>query len=104
MTTRQSLDNPDLYTVGWIAALPIERAAATAMLDERHDKPSGFSQHQSDTNSYTWGRMGEHNVVIASLAAGVYEMASAAATASSLLASLPQIRIGLLVGIKGGIA
>ena len=93
-----------MYTVGWIAALPIDRAAATAMLDERHEKPRNFVQHQSDTNSYTWGRMGEHNVVIASLAAGVYGTTSAATTASNLLSSLPQIRIGLLVGIGGGIA
>jgi nucleoside phosphorylase len=104
MTTRTALDSPDLYTVGWIAALPIERAAATALLDERHDEPHGFSQHPSDTNSYTWGRMGKHNIVIASLAAGVYGTTSAATTASSLLSSLPQIRIGLLVGIGGGIA
>jgi nucleoside phosphorylase len=104
MTTRIALDSPDLCTVGWIAALPIERAAATALLDERHDEPHGFSQHPSDTNSYTWGRMGKHNIVIASLAAGVYGTTSAATTASSLLSSLPQIRIGLLVGIGAGIA
>jgi nucleoside phosphorylase len=42
--------------------------------------------------------------VIASLPAGVYGTASAAATAMNLLASLPQIRIGLLVGIGGAIA
>ncbi|KAF2194389.1 purine and uridine phosphorylase [Zopfia rhizophila CBS 207.26] len=104
MAPRTALDSPDLYTVGWIAALPIERAAATALLDERHDEPHGFSQQPSDTNSYTWGRMGKHNIVIASLAAGVYGTTSAATTASSLLSSLPQIRIGLLVGIGGGIA
>lgn len=104
MTTRTALGSPDLYTIGWIAALPIERAAATALLDERHDEPHDFSQHPSDTNSYTWGRMGKHNVVIASLAAGVYGTTSAATTASSLLSSLPQIKIGLLVGIGGGIA
>ncbi|KAK4232828.1 putative vegetative incompatibility protein, partial [Achaetomium macrosporum] len=102
--TQTTLDSPDHYTIGWIAALPIERAAATALLDERHDKPQCFSQHPSDTNSYTWGRMGEHNIVIASLPAGVYGTTSAATTASSLLSSLPQIRIGLLVGIGGGIA
>ncbi len=96
--------SPDHYTVGWIAALPIERAAATALLDERHDEPQDFSQHPSDKNSYTWGRMGAHNIVIASLPAGVYGTTSAATTASSLLSSLPQIRIGLLVGIGGGIA
>ncbi len=99
-----TLDSPDHYTVGWIAALPIERAAATALLDERHHEPQRFSQNPSDTNSYTWGRMGEHNIVIASLPAGVYGTTSAATTASSLLSSLPQIRIGLLVGIGGGIA
>lgn len=96
--------SPDHYTVGWIAALPIERAAATALLNERHPEPQGFSQNPSDPNSYTWGRMGEHNIVIASLPAGVYGTTSAATTASSLLSSLPQIRIGLLVGIGGGIA
>lgn len=100
----KKLDRPDLYTVEWIAALPIERAAATAMLDDRHDKPSGFIQHQSDTNSYTWGKMGKHNVVIVSLPAGLYGKASAATTALNLLSSLPQIRIGLSVGIGGGIA
>jgi len=94
----------DLYTVGWISALPIERAAATAMLDEIHGKPDDFSQPQTDTNAYTWGRIGEHNVVIASLAAGVYGITSAATTALPMLASFPQIRIGLLVGIGAGIA
>ena len=51
--TQKTLDSPDHYTVGWIAALFIERAAATTLLDERHDEPQGFSQHLSDTNSYT---------------------------------------------------
>ncbi|KND87332.1 Vegetative incompatibility protein HET-E-1 [Tolypocladium ophioglossoides CBS 100239] len=101
---RTILDSPDLYAIGWIAALPIERAAATALLDDRHETPEGFDQHQCDTNSYTWGRVGEHNIVIASLPAGVYGIISAATTASNLIASLPHIRIGLLVGIGGGIA
>lgn len=97
------LDSPDLYTIGWIAALAVERAAATAMLDERHEVPADFEQHPSDTNAYTWGRIGAHNVVIASLPAGVHGIVPAASTASSLLSSLPQIRIGLLVGIGGGV-
>lgn len=103
MPPRQSLKSADLYTIGWIAALPVERAAATAMLDERHGEPEGFVQHQADSNSYTWGRMGEHNLVIASLPAGLYGLVSAATTASNLLSSLPQIRVSLLVGIGGGI-
>ncbi|KAH8659525.1 Pfs, NACHT and ankyrin domain protein, partial [Ilyonectria robusta] len=104
MASRKALDSPDVYTVAWIAALPIERAAAEAMLDEEHAAPTGFVRHQTDANKYTWGRVGEHNIVIASLAAGMYGTTSAATTASSLLASLPSIRVGLLVGIGGGIA
>ncbi|KAF4592428.1 Vegetative incompatibility protein HET-E-1 [Ophiocordyceps camponoti-floridani] len=100
MTT---LEDASLYTIGWIAALPIERAAATALLDDRHDPPRGFDQHTSDTNSYTWGRMGAHNIVIASLPAGIYGTTSAATTASNLVSSLPQIKIGLLVGIGAGL-
>ncbi|KAM4060550.1 hypothetical protein HRG_001892 [Hirsutella rhossiliensis] len=98
------LRSPDLYSIGWIATLPIKRAAATALLNQRHEPPAGFEQHQSDTNSYTWGRMGEHNVVIASLPAGMPGNTSAATIVSNLLSSLLQIRIGLLVGIGGGIA
>lgn len=98
-----TLDSPGLYTIGWIAALPIERAAATAMLDERHDPPTDFEQNRADSNSYTWGRIYKHNIVIASLPAGIYGTSAAATTASNLLSSLPDIRIGLLVGIGGGI-
>ncbi|KID95704.1 Pfs, NACHT and Ankyrin domain protein, partial [Metarhizium majus ARSEF 297] len=104
LASHNSLDSPDSYAVAWVAALPIERAAAEAMLDEEHAAPTGFTRHQTDPNVYTWGRVGEHNIVIASLAAGVYGTTSAATTASSLLASLPSIRVGLLVGIGGGIA
>ena len=91
------------YTIGWICALPIERAAAMAMLDEQHLAPGDFDQAATDSNSYTWGRIGEHNVVIASLAAGVYGTTSAATTAMSMVASLPHIRFGLMVGIGGGV-
>lgn len=97
------LDSPDLYTIGWITALPIERAAATAFLDERHEVPEQFNQPESDTYPYTWGKVGEHNIVTASLPAGVIGTISAATAASNLVSSLPHIRIGLLVGIGGGI-
>ncbi|KAF5268133.1 hypothetical protein FOXYS1_981 [Fusarium oxysporum] len=98
------LGSSDLYTIAWIASLPIERAAATALLHEIHDEPDGFVQHETDSNSYSWGRIGEHNIVIASLQAGVYGTISAATTASDLICSLHHIRFGLLVGIGGGIA
>jgi hypothetical protein len=103
MASRNTLDSPESYAVAWIAALPIERAAAEAMLDEEHATPVGFTRHRTDANVYTWGRVGEHNIVLASLPVGTCGTTSAATTASSLLASLPSIRVGLLVGIGGGI-
>jgi nucleoside phosphorylase len=98
------LNSVDCYAIGWIAALPIERAAAIAVLDERHDAPKGFEQHPSDTNSYAWGRIGKHNIAIASLPAGVYGTRPAAVTAARFLTSLPHIKVGLLVGIGAGVA
>ncbi|KAF5002118.1 hypothetical protein FGRMN_601 [Fusarium graminum] len=87
----------------WIAPLPEELAAAKALLDDRHDTPDDFYQPLSDNNSYTWGRMGKHNLVIVSLPAGKKDIVSAAVTVSNLASSLSHIRIGLLVGIGGAI-
>ncbi|KAG9594490.1 Pfs, NACHT and ankyrin domain protein, partial [Aureobasidium melanogenum] len=103
MANLQALESGDVYTVGWISALPLELAAATAMLDEVHATPTDFVPSTSDQNNYTFGRMGEHNLVIASLPAGVYGTTSAATTASQMLSSFPNIRIGLMVGIGAGI-
>ena len=103
MPSPKCLESRDSYTVGWIAALPSERAAAIAMLDEKHGKPTDFEQPITDPNSYSWGRIHEHNVVIASLAAGLYGTSSAAATALPMLSSFPQIRVGMMVGIGAGI-
>jgi hypothetical protein len=103
MASLVQLGSSEEYTVGWIAALPHERAAATAMLDQKHKRPTGFAQHEQDTNAYTWGEIGNHNIVIASLPAGEYGLTVAATTANSLRFSLPHIRIGLLVGIGAGV-
>ncbi|KJK63626.1 Ankyrin repeats 3 copy [Aspergillus parasiticus SU-1] len=98
------LDNSE-YAVGWIAALPHERAAAKAMLDTVHAPPR--HKHAKDHNSYTLGSIngpnGEHNVVIASLPSGRYGTVTAATSAKQMLSSFPSIKFGLMVGIGGGI-
>ncbi|KAI4719464.1 Pfs, NACHT and ankyrin domain protein [Aureobasidium sp. EXF-10727] len=104
MNHPKALEKSELYTIGWIAALAKELAAALGMLDEIHEKPEDFEQPSSDPNSYNWGRIGVHNVVIASLAAGVYGTTSAATTAIHMLSSFPNIKVGLMVGIGAGIA
>ena len=59
--------SPKDYTVAWICALSIELAAAQNMLDEEHN---GVPTAPSDHNSYTLGRVNDHNVVIANLPLG----------------------------------
>jgi nucleoside phosphorylase len=103
MASRKRLNSPEQYTVAWIAALSHERAAATAVLDEEHERPTNFEQHQHDTNAYTWGGVGHHNIVIASLPSGEYGSTAATTTATSLRFSLPHIRFGLMVGIGAGL-
>ncbi|CAG7952008.1 unnamed protein product [Penicillium salamii] len=95
------MSDPAGYTVGWICALPVEYTAAQEFLDEEHGNPSFVSPN--DANDYMLGRMGEHNVVIAVLPDGEYGTASAASVATNMLASFPNIRIGLMVEIGGGI-
>jgi nucleoside phosphorylase len=88
------------YTVGWVCALPVELAAAAELLDEEH---RGLPQDPSDTNIYTLGRMGEHNVVVACLPAGRTGNNSAAAAAVQMKSKFISIRFGLMVGIGGGV-
>ncbi|KAK6518984.1 hypothetical protein TWF281_003675 [Arthrobotrys megalospora] len=92
------LTNHD-YTVGWICAIPIEAAAALAILDEEHGQLSTAS---TDTNNYSFGRVGKHNVVIACLPSGRMGTVSAATVAIRMLSSFPALRFGLMVGIGGG--
>lgn len=89
----------DDYQVGWICALPLEAAAATALLDEEH--PS-LDQEPGDTNAYTLGRIGPHHIVIGCLPLGSMGESSATAVAKDMLRSFPNIRIGLMVGVGGG--
>jgi len=88
------------YKVGWICALHSELAAAIAMLDERHD---ALPQDKDDNNTYTLGSIGKHNVVIACLPDGEYGTNSAAHVASQMKRTYKSIRLGLMVGIAGGV-
>jgi nucleoside phosphorylase len=88
------------YTVGWVCALPIELAAAAEMLDEEHQD---LPPDANDTNLYTLGCIGEHNVVVACLPAGQIGTNSAAAVAAQMKSKFVSIRFSLMVGIGGGV-
>ena len=98
-----SAKGKDDYLVGILSALPIERAAVRAMLDEEHPAPFDFIRHPVDPNSYTWGTIAGHNVVLASLSAGVYGTTSATTTILPMKYAFPEIKWGLMVGIAAGI-
>jgi len=87
------------YTIGWICALPLEMAAAIAMLDDHHqDHPP---QPSHDHNIYTLGRIGSHNVVLTCLPET--GTTSAATVASQMCSTFTLIKFGLMVGVGGGV-
>ncbi|KAF5683460.1 ankyrin protein [Fusarium circinatum] len=90
----------DDYTVGWVCALPKELTAATAMLDHQHQ---ALSKPRNDINSYTLGSIGPHNIAITCLPKGMIGNVPAAAVARNLITTFPSIKVGLMVGIGGGV-
>lgn len=88
------------YTVGWVSALPDELTAAQEMLDEEHQD---LPLNHTDSNIYTLGSIGAHNVVLACLPTGQTGTNSAVAVAIQMKAAFPAIRFGLMVGIGGGV-
>ncbi|KAK5062936.1 hypothetical protein LTR84_005012 [Exophiala bonariae] len=96
----QSAYKAEDYTVGWICALPVELAASAELLDKEHPP---LPQDTKDSNSYTFGNIGEHNVVIGCLPFGQMGLVSAANIATQMKSRFKSIRFGLMVGIGGGV-
>jgi nucleoside phosphorylase len=89
------------YQVGIVCALSKEMAAVVAVMDEEHE--SLKEKDAQDHNSYMLGRIHLHNVVVACLPAGVDGNNAAATVAKDMLRTFTGVRIGLMVGIGGGI-
>lgn len=87
------------YQIGIICALHTETAAVIAALDETHPK---LKMEKDDSNDYTLGQIGEHDVVIACLPAGSTGIGPAATVAINMNRSF-SIKFGLMVGVGGGV-
>ncbi|UKZ52676.1 hypothetical protein TrVGV298_006457 [Trichoderma virens] len=88
------------YTIGWVCALPKEQTAALYMLETKHeDLPNPINDH----NAYYLGNIGQHNIVIACLPMGRIGNNSSAVVATRMISTFPNIKIGLMVGIGGGV-
>jgi nucleoside phosphorylase len=99
MGNRRRVSRED-YLIGWVCALSIELAASQEMLDEVYDE---IDHAVNDSNIYTLGRIGDHNVVLVCLPDGQTGTTSAAAVAVQMKVSFPSIRVALMVGIGGGV-
>lgn len=94
--------DPKLYTIAWLAPLEIEAQAALHMLDNRHE--GRFPMSRGDDYVFQAGNMCGHNIIIATLPAGQeYGTGSAAALASQVKNSFPNLWFGLLVGVAAGL-
>lgn len=90
----------DDYTVGWICALPKpEWQASILMLDEEHDDVP----LPNTTYQYVFGKMSGHNVVMGCLPKSQMGKATASAVAAEMKTVFRQMRVGLLVGVGGGV-
>lgn len=89
----------DNYTVGIICALHIELMAVRILFDNTHEEVTICS---TDSNSYAFGSMGQHNIVTTCLPDGEYGTNAAASVASNIRRSFPRLQTCLFVGIGGG--
>ncbi|KAL9095520.1 MAG: hypothetical protein Q9165_002391 [Trypethelium subeluteriae] len=85
------------FNIAILCALEIESDAVEAVFDEIWEGQDDFGKAETDQNTYTTGRIGSHNVVLAYMP-GMGKVAAASVAASSLH-SFPNIVFGLVVGI-----
>lgn len=90
------------FQVVIICALPLEANAVEALFDQRWDRDGNvYGKAWRDRNSYSLGRMGHHNVILAWMP-GMGNN-SAASVASDCRFSFENIKLALVVGICGGV-
>ncbi|KAF2230381.1 purine and uridine phosphorylase [Viridothelium virens] len=92
----------DDFDIAIICALSIEADAVLGVFDEFwEEEGDSYGKAASDSNTYTTGRIGKHNVVLAHMP-GMGKNASAS-VAANFCSSFNCIRLGLVVGICGGV-
>ncbi|KAK4936080.1 hypothetical protein LTR10_022982 [Elasticomyces elasticus] len=101
MTIRAPRDRSD-FKVALICALPLEAECLQQVFDNFwEDDGHKYGKAVGDSNVYTTGVIGEHNVVLAHMPG--MGTVSAAAVAGALRVSFPNTKLALVVGICGGI-
>lgn len=92
----------DEYHVAWICPVAdLELLPARLMLDEEHEPPQ-YNTHY-DENTYLFGSINNHAVVIATCPQGRTGNVNAGRLTFAMFKTFREIRMVLLVGIGGGI-
>ena len=92
----------DGFEIAIICALQSEADAVEALFDEYWDEDGDqYGKAPGDTNAYTTGAIGRHNVVLAHMPG--MGKGSAASVASSFRSSFGRIKLALAVGVCGGV-
>ena len=88
------------FEIAVICALQLEADAVEALFDKFYDRHV-YGKARGDTNSYTMGMIDRHNVVLAYMPD--IGKGSAASVAASFRYSFEGIKLGLVVGVCGGV-
>ncbi|KAL4868281.1 hypothetical protein BDV12DRAFT_186103 [Aspergillus spectabilis] len=88
------------YTVGWLCAFQEEYGSSCGMLDEEFEGPEYLPA--GELNTYAYGRIGRHNIVIGSMSAERAGDTGPVRAGRDMARSFPQLKFALLVGIGGG--
>lgn len=92
----------DGFEIAIICALRSEADAVEVLFDEYWDGDGDrYGKAPGDTNAYTTGAIGRHNVVLAHMPG--MGKGNAASVASSLRSSFGRIKLALIAGICGGV-
>jgi nucleoside phosphorylase len=92
----------DDFEIAIICALRSEADAVEALFDEYWDEDGDrYGKAPGDTNTYSTGAVGRHNVVLAHMPG--MGKGSAASVSSSFRCSFGRIKLALVVGICGGV-
>lgn len=89
------------FEIAVLCALEIESDAVEASFEEVYDGSHTYRKVDGDHNSYTTGRIGNHNIVLAYLQ-GMGKRISASSAANFRI-SFPRIKLCLVAGICGGV-
>ncbi|CAG8045811.1 unnamed protein product [Penicillium olsonii] len=93
--------DPKDYEIAIFCALGLEADATIAMFDETWEHADQPLRAPGDTNSYTFGQIWQHPVVLVHLPR--MGKVSACQASANLRSSFPHVRLGLFVGVCGSV-